>query len=68
MIAAPPAVRGVSPWVLKDFRSPMRLLPGVQDHWNRKGILAEDGEPKLAFETLRDRYREWKEQPPHRPE
>lgn len=51
-------LRGISPWVLADFRSPRRLLPGVQDGWNRKGLVSSDGVRKLAFETLRAHYRE----------
>ncbi|MEM7411502.1 MAG: glycoside hydrolase family 2 TIM barrel-domain containing protein [Myxococcota bacterium] len=51
-------VRGVSPWVLMDFRSPMRLLPGVQDFWNRKGLISDAGERKLAFGVLRDWYQQ----------
>ena len=37
------ALRGVTPWILKDFRSPRRPLPGIQDFWNRKGLLSENG-------------------------
>ena len=47
---------GMSPWVLKDFRSPLRLYQGVQDHWNRKGLVSDDGERKLAFDVLREYY------------
>lgn len=43
---------GMSPWVLKDFRSPRRQLPEVQDGWNRKGLLSEGGEKKQAFAVL----------------
>ncbi|MEL6893341.1 MAG: hypothetical protein AAFP84_17245, partial [Actinomycetota bacterium] len=50
------AVAGLSPWILKDFRAPVRVLPGIQDGYNRKGLLSEEGEPKLAFETLRAWY------------
>ena len=52
------ALRGVTPWVLKDFRSPLRLYQGVQDYWNRKGLVADDGTRKQAFYVLRDWYRE----------
>ncbi len=51
------SVRGMSPWILVDFRSPRRPLPGVQDGWNRKGLVANDGTRKLAFDVLRDAYR-----------
>jgi beta-glucuronidase len=57
MLARVPAVRGMSPWILVDFRSPRRPLPGVQDGWNRKGLVANDGRKKQAFGVLRDAYR-----------
>ena len=47
---------GVTPWVLKDFRSPMRLLQGVQDYWNLKGLITDNGEPKKAFFVLQRYY------------
>jgi beta-glucuronidase len=47
---------GMSPWILKDFRTPMRVLPGVQDGYNRKGLISEEGVRKLAFDTLRSFY------------
>ena len=42
----------MSPWILKDFRAPVRVLPGIQDGYNRKGLVSEEGERKLAFDTL----------------
>jgi beta-glucuronidase len=56
MIESIPNLRGVSPWVLKDFRAPRRTLPGLQDYWNRKGVVDENGAPKLAFDVLRESY------------
>jgi beta-glucuronidase len=47
-----PTLAGLSPWILKDFRSPRRQLAGVQDGWNRKGLISELGEEKLAFAVL----------------
>lgn len=47
---------GLSPWILKDFRSPVRVLPGVQDGYNRKGLVSEEGQRKLAFDVVRDFY------------
>ena len=47
---------GTTPWILKDFRSPRRVLPGVQDYYNRKGIFSDKGEKKLAFEVLKSWY------------
>jgi beta-glucuronidase len=57
MLQAIPTLRGMSPWILVDFRSPRRPLPGVQDGWNRKGLVANDGTRKQAFSILRAAYR-----------
>lgn len=50
------ALRGVAPWILKDFRSPRRPLPGIQDFWNRKGLLSENGERKKAWYLMKEWY------------
>ena len=47
---------GTTPWILKDFRSPRRVLLGVQDYYNRKGLVSDKGEKKKAFFVLRDWY------------
>jgi len=47
---------GTCPWVLKDFRSPRRPLPGIQDLFNRKGLVSDQGQRKRAFYVLRDWY------------
>ena len=57
MIAAQSECAGLSPWILKDFRAPRRQLPGIQDGYNRKGLVSEEGERKLAFDVLADWYR-----------
>lgn len=49
-------LRGTTPWILMDFRSPRRPLPGIQDFWNRKGLLSERGERKAAWQVLKDYY------------
>ena len=56
MIKAQTECAGMSPWILKDFRTPMRVLPGIQDGYNRKGLVSEEGERKLAFFTLQSFY------------
>lgn len=56
MAARMPSLAGMSPWILKDFRSPRRQLGGVQDGWNRKGLISELGEEKLAFDVLAEWY------------
>ncbi len=52
-----PTLRGMSPWILKDFRSPRREHPVFQNGWNRKGIVSETGVRKQAFGVLADYYR-----------
>jgi len=49
---------GISPWILVDFRSPRRQLPDIQDGWNRKGLISEEGEKKKAFYVLQNFYHE----------
>ncbi len=49
-------LRGISPWILVDFRSPRRVLPEVQDNYNRKGLISEKGEKKKAFFVLQKYY------------
>jgi beta-glucuronidase len=57
MLGRVPNLRGMAPWILKDFRSPRRPLPGIQDGWNRKGLLSELGAKKLAWGVLQAHYR-----------
>ena len=47
---------GTTPWILKDFRSPRRVLPDIQDYYNRKGVFSDKGEKKLAFYVLKQWY------------
>ncbi len=47
---------GTAPWILKDFRSPRRVLTGIQDYYNMKGLFSDKGEKKKAFYVLRDWY------------
>jgi len=58
MIRKIPGFAGVSPWVLMDFHSPRRLLPGVQDYYNRKGLVSNTGQHKQVFYVLQKFYRE----------
>ncbi len=51
---------GMSPWVLRDFRSYMRPLNGVQDYYNRKGLVSETGQKKKAFFVLQQHYQNMK--------
>ncbi|MCB9013970.1 MAG: beta-glucuronidase [Bacteroidales bacterium] len=56
MIDKIPQLRGVTPWILADFRSPRRMLPDIQDGWNRKGLISETGNKKKAFFVLQKYY------------
>ena len=47
---------GTTPWILKDFRSPRRVLPGIQDYYNMKGLFSDKGEKKKAFYILKAWY------------
>jgi beta-glucuronidase len=58
MLKKIPSLAGLSPWVLMDFHSPRRLLPGTQDYYNRKGLVSNLGEHKQAFYVLQKYYRE----------
>jgi beta-glucuronidase len=53
-----PQLRGMSPWVLMDFRSPNRPLVGIQDEFNRKGLVSDQGQKKQAFYVLQKVYKE----------
>lgn len=58
MLRRIPALRGMSPWILADFRSPRRPLPHIQDFYNRKGLISSRGERKQSFYVLQSFYRE----------
>ncbi len=57
-----PQLRGMTPWILADFKSPRRVLSDIQDDWNRKGLISETGEKKKAFYVLQDYYEMKKEE------
>lgn len=50
-------LQGMSPWILVDFRSPRRVLPKIQDGWNRKGLISDSGIKKKAFFVLQECYK-----------
>jgi beta-glucuronidase len=56
MIERIPGIAGFSPWILFDFRSPRRNLAGIQDGWNRKGLISNEGEKKMAYFVLKEYY------------
>ena len=58
MILNNPQIQGITPWILKDFRAMLRPLPGIQDFYNRKGLIDENGNRKEAFKILQKFYEE----------
>ena len=56
MLSRVDKIQGLSPWVLVDFRSPRRVLPGIQDGYNRKGLISDTGNKKKAFYALKKFY------------
>lgn len=57
-----PGLAGTTPWVLKDFRSPRRQMKGIQDDFNRKGLVSDRGGRKSGFYVMQKWYEELKEQ------
>lgn len=49
-------LRGMCPWLLVDFRSPLRELPGIQDFYNRKGLISDQGQKKRAYFVMQKAY------------
>jgi beta-glucuronidase len=58
MLGKIPQLRGMTPWVLMDFRSPSRNIPGLQDGYNRKGLISEAGRKKEAFQLFQQAYQD----------
>ena len=58
MLKKIPFLQGTTPWILMDFQSPRRPLTGIQDGWNRKGLISENGQKKKAFWILKRWYDE----------
>jgi beta-glucuronidase len=56
MIAKIPFIRGTTPWVLMDFRSPTRQLPDIQNSYNRKGLFSDTGQKKEAYFVVKQHY------------
>lgn len=63
MLSHMPQLAGMSPWILMDFRSPRRPLPGIQDYFNRKGLISDRGQRKQAFYILQKFYSEKESKP-----
>lgn len=63
MLSHMPQLAGMTPWILMDFRSPRRALAGIQDYYNRKGLISDRGQRKQAFYVLQKFYREKSQEP-----
>tara|TARA_R110002020_G_scaffold108281_2_gene251058 strand:- start:39995 stop:41800 length:1806 start_codon:yes stop_codon:yes gene_type:complete len=50
-------LRGMTPWILADFKSPRRQHPVYQNFWNRKGLISNTGQKKKAYYVLQDFYK-----------
>lgn len=57
MLERIPGLAGTTPWVLKDFRSPRRQMVGIQDDFNRKGLISDQGGKKPGFYIMQEWYK-----------
>jgi beta-glucuronidase len=51
-------LRGMSPWCLIEFPSPNRPLAGIQDEFNRKGLISDQVQKKEASRVLEKAHKE----------
>jgi beta-glucuronidase len=51
-------LRGLTPWILADFRATRRQHPVYQNGFNRKGLISSTGTKKKAFYVLQEYYRQ----------
>ncbi|MFR9502896.1 MAG: glycoside hydrolase family 2 TIM barrel-domain containing protein [Rikenellaceae bacterium] len=51
-------LRGTSPWILFDFRSPRRPHALFQMGWNRKGLTSPSGGRKRAWYVMQEYYQQ----------
>lgn len=58
MLGTIPGLRGMTPWVLADFRATRRQHPVYQNGFNRKGLISNTGVKKKAFYALQEYYRQ----------
>jgi len=60
MFHTTPNLAGLCPWILVDFRSPVRMHPIYQAGWNRKGLISSTGKKKKAWYVMQKYYRDMK--------
>jgi beta-glucuronidase len=58
MLGAIQGLRGMTPWILADFRATRRQHPVYQNGFNRKGLISSTGVKKKAYYVLQDYYRQ----------
>lgn len=58
MLGTIPGLRGMTPWILADFRATRRQHPVYQNGFNRKGLISSTGVKKKAFYVLQEYYRQ----------
>lgn len=51
-----PGLCGISPWILFDYKSPVRLNQQFQRGYNRKGLISENGNKKKAWSVIHNYY------------
>ena len=56
LFAKVPNLAGICPWILADFRPPVRLQPQYQKGRKRKGLLSERVNRKNALYEWRNDY------------
>jgi beta-glucuronidase len=56
MLKKIPFLRGTCPWILADFRSPVRMHPVFQQGWNRKGLISDRGDKKKSWFIMKAFY------------
>lgn len=49
-------IKGITPWILRDFRCPRRTA-STQKYFNTKGLVSADGKRKIAFSVLQNFYK-----------
>ena len=58
MLSRIPGLRGMTPWILADFRATRRQHPVYQNGFNRKGLISNTGQKKKAFFVLQEYYQQ----------
>ena len=58
MIKQIPDLSGTCPWNLTEHRSPLRVMPGIEDGFSRAGLISINGQKKKAFYVMKKWYDE----------